>query len=179
MKSVGMVVHDSEYGECARGSLLANYTGELLPGDCIQLQSGDEMLRQFGLTLTVGRALAPEADGTSTEFVFDCAGYIAHLHLQQLRMVQRWSQDLRGWPPGERTLVTYACGLNPSSYVRFTVVLSVDFVPRFERHILACRPGTPVQAQEPKTLGPTAKIEWWACLVEQAPANPIGPRIAL
>jgi hypothetical protein len=168
MKDFGLIFHNSESTDRTRGALWGAYTGELVSGDCVQLQPQDEALRRFGLTITVGEAFDPVTDGDSSKFIFDCSNYAAHLHLERLRMVQLWSKDLKGWPPTERTVITYACALSPRSFVRFTVVVWLDFMPRFERHILGCRPGLQPQAQAPNTLGPTGRIEWWACLVEQA-----------
>lgn len=161
----GTIVHTSSQEAYHRGILLVTYTGEIAPGDRLDFQPEDEVFSRFGLCLTVGDAAQPGTD-CRCNLDFNPESHTAYLNLAGLRLVEPASADTLGWPAGERHLLTYLSALAPGRRLKFTVILSLDFRPRLERHILGLRPGAECESSRPSQLGPTGRIEWWVHLVE-------------
>ena len=144
-----------------KGELLANWQGEINPGDALSIQfEPAPPLGAYSLELR-----APEFTSDSLSPWVDLIGYDAVVTLPGLRLVSSVALGESPWQPAAVKEVRWSSAIAPTIALDFTLVLHIDFNRREVMQIYqadAVRPGHHPEAD--LFHGPWLSLTWWGVI---------------
>lgn len=143
-----------------KGELLANWTGEINPGDVLKIQY--EAVPPLG-AYSLG-ILAPEFTYEGMPRI-DLAGHDAIVTLPGLRPVSSAALGPAPWQPAAVKVLRWSSAIAPTLALDFTLVLHLDFNQREVLEVYhgdARRPGSKEEAD--LFHGPWLSLTWWGVL---------------